>query len=87
MDMDWQVFDAINHKLLLATHAYGFNKGALKIIHSYLDNRHQRTQINKCFSSWSEILLGLIQSSVLGTNPLKYLFKRPDLFASKNLYL
>lgn len=54
MDL-FKAFDTINHELLLVKlHAYGFNKGALKIIHNYLDNRYQRTKINKVFSSWSE---------------------------------
>ena len=65
----WHVesFDTINHKLLIAKlHAYGFNIEALEIIYDYLSDRWQRTKINNSFSSWSEILWGMPQGSVLG---------------------
>ena len=55
-----KAFDTINHEFLLAKlHAYGFNKGAPKIIHNYLNNTYQRKKIN-VLSSWSEVLLGLL---------------------------
>ena len=66
MDLS-KAFDTINHKLLIAKlHAYGFNVDALEIISDYLSNRWQRTKINITFSSWSELLSGLPQGSVLG---------------------
>ena len=61
-------FDTINHELLTAKlQAYGFSKDALKLIFSYMSDRWQRTKINKSFSSWSTLLQGVPQRSVLGS--------------------
>ena len=66
MDLS-KAFDTINHELLLAKlYAYGFDKEALKLIRSYLTERWQRTKINQSFSSWTELLQGVPQGSVLG---------------------
>ena len=66
MDLS-KAFDTINHKLLIAKlHAYGFSKESLVIVYDYLSDRWQRTKINNSFSSWSEILCGMPQGSVLG---------------------
>ena len=62
-----KAFDTINHELLIAKlYAYGFSKDALKLINSYLSDRWQRTKIDKFFSSWSALLKGVRQGSVLG---------------------
>ena len=37
-----KTFDTINHDLLLAKLAYGFSPNALKLMHSYLNNRKQQ---------------------------------------------
>ena len=81
MDLS-KAFDTINHKLLIAKlHAYGFDLVSLEIMYDYLSDRWQRTKINTSFSSWSEILCGMPQGSVLGPkyfnvyiNDLFYLF-------------
>ena len=66
MDLS-KAFDTINHELLLAKlYAYGFEKNALRLIMSYLTERWQRTKINHSFSSWTELLQGVPQGSVLG---------------------
>ena len=40
-------FDCLSHELLLAKlPAYGFSVAALRMIHSYLINRKQRTKVN-----------------------------------------
>ena len=38
----------------------------LKLKNFYLSNRYRRTKINNIFSSWSKIVFGVPQSSVLG---------------------
>ena len=65
MDLS-KAFDTINHQLLRAKlYAYGFTKNALELILIYLSDRWQRTKINTFFSSWSELISGVPQGSVL----------------------
>ena len=57
----------LSHELLIAKlDAYGFDKNALKLVNSYLTYRKQRVKINDKYSSWSEILFGVPQGSILG---------------------
>ena len=67
MDLS-KAFDTINHELLIAKlYVYGFSKDALKQITSYMSDRWQKTKIDKSFSSWSALLKGVPQGSVLGS--------------------
>ena len=58
--------------------AYGFSIDSLRLVQNYLKNRKQRTGINSAYSSWEEILFGVLQGSILG--PLLFNIFLCDLF-------
>ena len=62
-----KVLDCLfQERLLTKLHAYGFSIEALRLMHSYLTNRKQRTKITFSYSSWEEILFGVPQRFTLG---------------------
>ena len=74
-----KAFDCLNHELLIAKlSAYGFDYMSLKLIYSYLSDRSQRVKINSSYSSWSHIMFGVPQGSILG--PLLFNIYLSDLF-------
>ena len=59
MDLS-KAFDTINHELLVAKlHAYGVTGPSLRLLMSYLSNRHQRTKVSDMYSTWEELLHGV----------------------------
>ena len=63
----WKAFDCLPHLLLIAKlDTCGFDKFSLKLIHSYISSRKKIVKINNRYSSWSEILFGVPQGSILG---------------------
>ena len=65
-------FDCVDHNLLIATlHAYGFSRGALELIYSYLNERKQRVKVNGSFITWKESTKDVPQGSDYSTDMLK----------------
>ena len=62
-----KAFDCLPHELIIAKlHGYGVDMPSLELINSYLSKRRQRIKINDVYSSWSEILFGVSEGSILG---------------------
>ena len=62
-----KAFDFVNHKFLIAKlHTYGLSLFSLKLVHDYLLKRKQITKANSKHSSWTKILEGVPQGSILG---------------------
>ena len=74
-----KAFDCLLHGLLIAKlAAYGFDYDSLVFIQNYFSERQQRTKVNNAYSTYSDILYGVPQGSILG--PLLFNIYISDMF-------
>ena len=65
-----KAFDCLSHiYFLLSTklHSNGLDIPSLKLLRPYLTKKRQRVKMNNIYSSWSEIIFGVPQGSILGS--------------------
>ena len=74
-----KAFDCLPHNILIAKlNAYVFDNKAVRFVFDYLTSRKQKTKISDMYSSWQEIISGVLQVSILG--PLLFSIDKCDLF-------
>ena len=64
--------------MIAKLNAYGMDETSLRLMYSYLNDRKQKVRINSSYSSWSTLLSGVPQGSIIG--PLLFNIYLVDLF-------
>ena len=74
-----KTFDCIPHdSVIVKLVAYGFHKNMIIYIYSYLKNIKQCVSVNHVNSAFEEIILGVLQGSVVG--PILFIIYFNDFF-------
>ena len=76
-----KAFDCIPHLMIIAKlKAYGADDKTVTLLGDYLSNRRQRVKIDGCVSSWSNIIKGVPQGSIMG--PIIFNLFINDIFST-----
>ena len=68
-----KAYDCLTHDIFLAKlPAHGFSEKSTTLFLSYLTNRAQSIQIGSTVSDWTNIVIGIPQSSIMGSLKLNF---------------
>ena len=80
--------DITNYDLLIPKlYAYGFDENDLDLTCSYLKNKKQRAKINATFSTWTDLISGVPQGSVLCPQLFNIYLHDNFFFLTRHKYL
>ena len=83
-----KTFNTLCHDVLIAKlDAYSFSSKSLSYIHSHLNKRFQKTNVNCDFSLWEKFFSGVHQGSILGHFYCIYVYINDILFFVDEAFL